>query len=280
MNINEILNNQVVITVFEIIVTVLLTWAASKTFNYIYKKVINDTKLNLSFLKSIITGIIWFIGIFNAISKIPGMSGLAKTMLAGSGVAAVVITLGAQKSFGNIVSGLLLSISRPFDIGDRVILTSGGKDITGFIEEITLRHTVIRTYKNTEYIISNATLDSMIIENTSRRNDEDGIVEFIDISVAYESDLLKAIEIIENVVGNHELFYDTRTEEDKKNEVKKVTARVRNFGDSGIDIRVSAKTKNINDSFVICSDARIRIKEEFDNNNIEIPYNKVVVING
>jgi small-conductance mechanosensitive channel len=234
-------------------------------------------RLNFSFLNSMITALIWVLGIITVLSNIPGMSSLANKLLAGSGIIAVILSLGAQKSFGNIISGVILSISKPFDIGDRIIIKNSSGDIIGFVEDITIRHVVIRTYKNTTYIIANSELDTMIIENTSRNSDK-GITEFIDVSVAYESDLEKAIEILRDVVGNHELFFDTRTPEDVENGVNKVTVRVREFGGSGILLRVSVRTRNIDDSFVACSDCKIAIKKEFNQHNIEIPYSKIVVV--
>ena len=230
-------------------------------------------------MRSIIKAVIWVIGIIGILSVIPGMSTLATTLIAGSGVAAVILTLGAQESFANIISGLIMVTSKPFDIGDRLIVRDSGVDIVGFVEDITLRHTVIRTFKNTEYVITNSKLDSMIIENTTRNSNNLGIIDFVDVTVAYESDLEKAIRIMQDVIGNHNCFYDTRTDEEKASGVEKVTVRIRAFADSGISLRASVRTKSIDDSFSTCSDCRRLIKKEFDDNHIEIPYNKVVILN-
>ena len=173
----------------------------------------------------------------------------------------------------------MLSTSKPFDIGDRLIIKSGHGDIIGFVENITLRHTTIRTFKNTEYIITNSKLDSMIIENTTKSIESNGIVDFVDVQIAYESDINKAIKILEDIIGNHPLYFDIRSEDEIAKNKEKVTVRIRGFGDSGINIRTNVRTRSIDDSFKACSDCRKLIKEEFDKNHIEIPYNKVVIIN-
>jgi small-conductance mechanosensitive channel len=271
------LGNALLVFCTKTAVILLVTYGLTVAFKHLYRKTKMTERLNFSFLNSMITALIWVLGIITVLSNIPGMNSLANKLLAGSGIIAVILSLGAQKSFGNIISGVILSISKPFDIGDRIIIKNSSGDIIGFVEDITIRHVVIRTYKNTTYIIANSELDTMIIENTSRNNDK-GITEFIDVSVAYESDLEKAIEILSDVVGNHKLFFDTRTPEDVENGVNKVTVRVREFGGSGILLRVSVRTRNIDDSFVACSDCKIEIKKEFNQHNIEIPYSKIVVV--
>ena len=138
---------------------------------------------------------------------------------------------------------------------------------------------MIRTFKNTEYVITNSKLDSMIIENTTRNSNNNGIVDFVDVRISYESNLEQAIELIKEIVGEHPLFYDTRTEEEKSNNIDKVTVRIRSLTENGISLRASVRTRTIDDSFITCSECRKLIKDKFDNNHIEITYNKVVVIN-
>lgn len=267
------------VIIIEILAILIVSYILTKIVNKIFKKSHLNEKLNFNFLRSIIKATIWIIGIIGVLAVIPGMSTLATTLIAGSGVAAVILTLGAQESFANIISGLIMVTSKPFDIGDRLIVRDGGIDIVGFVEDITLRHTVIRTFKNTEYVITNSKLDSMIIENTTRNSNNNGIVDFVDVKISYESNLDKATEIMQDIIGNHKCFYDIRTEEEKADGVEKVTVRVRSLTDNGISLRASVRTKSIDDSFSTCSECRQLIKKEFDNNHIEIPYNKVVIIN-
>lgn len=274
-----LINHTWIIIIIKILAILLITYIISKVFDRIVSKSKLKDSLNFNFLRSILRALIWAFGGIGMLTQIPGMSTLTTTLLASSGVVAVVLTLGAQESFSNIISGLIIATSRPFNIGDRLIIKDGGTEIIGFVEDITLRHTVIGTFKNTKYIITNSKLDSMIIENTTRSDNEAGIVDFIDVSVSYESNLDKAIEILEKVVGDHPLYLDIRSKDDINNNVPKVTVRVRNFGSSGIDLRVNVRTRNIDDSFSACSECRKLIKQEFDKQGIEIPYNKVVVIN-
>ena len=277
--INYMLEHKYVATIIEIISIIIVTYIINKLANRLFKKSKLYNNIKFKFTSKIISGIIWIIGMTIAFSVIPTLENVIQTVLAGSGVLAVILTLGAQESFSNIISGIIISASKPFDIGDRLILRDGSTEIIGNVENITLRHTIIRTFKNTEYIITNSKLDSMIIENTTKSIESNGIVDFVDVQIAYESDINKAIKILEDIIGNHPLYFDIRSEDEIAKNKEKVTVRIRGFGDSGINIRTNVRTRSIDDSFKACSDCRKLIKEEFDKNHIEIPYNKVVIIN-
>ncbi|MDO5425322.1 MAG: mechanosensitive ion channel family protein [Eubacteriales bacterium] len=262
------------VIIFEAAFLLALTYVAVRLINRAFDRTKNPRNLNLKFLKSFLTGLVWVIGIVQIIALIPGMSNFTQTVLAGSGIVAVVIGLAAQESFGNLISGMIIAIFHPFQVGDRVHLLDN--DITGWIEDITLRHTIIRTFTNSRIIIPNSEMSKEKIENADFS--DSGASAVINVSVAYESDLEKAMKIMARAIGDHPLFYDTRTEEQKAAGVEKVRVFVEDFGDSGIVLRASMWTKTIAENFGACSDARLEIKKAFEREGIEIPYNKIVVL--
>lgn len=274
MSIFNFLNNHTMIlylikAVAIILVTSIIVKLLGKWF-----KIRGATNINVRFMYSIIKYTIYGIGIFIALGQFPEMSSISSTLLASSGVVALIISLAAQESFSNIFSGLMISVFRPFNIGDRVKLVSS--NITGYIETITIRHTIIRTFTNSRIVVPNSIMSKEIIENSDIIESEAS--SFIDVSVAYESDLHKAMNIIADVISTHPLYIEHRTEEQIKNNEEKVKVFVREFGDSGIQLRASMWTKTVNDNFIACSDCRLKIKEEFDKHGIEIPYNKVKIV--
>lgn len=233
--------------------------------------------LHMKFIKNILKAIIWIIGITSIASQFSTFSKLANTILAGSGILAAVVGLAAQESFANILSGMFISLFRPFDVGDRVQIV-GDDATTGFIEDITLRHTVIRTYMNARVIIPNSVMNSCKLINTTFTK---GGSYKINVTIAYEDKEKrhKAKEILEDVVTNHPLFYDRRTEAEKEAGVKATEALCSNFGESGIDFSILMWTENIADNPKACSDCRMEILDRFEEAGIEIPYNKIVIVN-
>ena len=67
----------------------------------------------------------------------------------------------------NYISGFLLSIHKPFQIGDRILICLIGQKIMGTVERITFRHTVIRTDSGSTVTVPNSVMNSTSIENLS-----------------------------------------------------------------------------------------------------------------
>ena len=262
------------VTILKAVLLLAFTYLAVLVIDRTFTKIGRNENLNLKFLNSFLKGLAWVIGVLQVVALVPGMSSFTKTLLAGSGIAAVVLGLAAQESFGNLISGMLIAVFHPFQVGDRVHLINN--DLTGFVEDITLRHTVIRTLTNSRIIIPNSEMSKEKIENADYGDSTAS--SFLDVSVAYESNLELAMEVMAKVIGEHPLYYDVRTAEEKEQGVPKVKVFVREFGDSGIMLRANMWTKTANENFEACSDARLAIKKAFDEKGIEIPYNKVVVL--
>lgn len=263
------------VTVLARVVAILLvTCAAVRISRAVWRRnPKNSHFLFRKFVFNIIQALIYLVGVLFAIGQIPQLSKVVQTILAGSGILALALSLSAQESLNNVISGLFITLFKPFDVGDRVTLVSSG--ITGTIEDITLRHTIIKTFTNTRIVIPNSTINKEIVENSN-------IVDahasaFLDVTVAYESDVDKAIKIMADVIGSHPLYWDVRSEQEKET-VPKVKVYVRELGDRGIALRANMWTQTVNENFEACSDARLQIKKAFDKAGIEIPYTKYTIL--
>ena len=272
---SNILDNTLYLSLLECALTLVITYALTRALRYLIKR-IEKGGIHHRFLANTLVAVVWVVGIMVAMSNVPGFSKLTRTLLAGSGIMAIIVGLAAQDSFGNLLSGLFISLFRPFEIGDRVHLVNS--NITGYIEDLTLRHTVIRTYvNNSRIIIPNSTINSEIIENSNFKSTTAS--NFVDISISYESDLRLAMKIMADIIGSHELYHDQRTPAQIQAGAPRVQVHVQSLGESSINLRARMWTTTVDENFQACSDARVRIMEEFRKNNIEIPYNRVVVLN-
>lgn len=117
-----------------------------------------------NFFTYLISSIIYFIGIFSAITMIPSLQSAAFSILASSGILALMAGFASQQAFANIISGFFIELFAPFSIGDHIKVN---KDSEGIVEDITLRHTVLKAPDNKRILIPNATLNTAIIENFS-----------------------------------------------------------------------------------------------------------------
>ena len=256
-------------TAVTVAVIIFVTLAVGLLHRVLYKRV-SPKHLFWLFMNSIIQGIIYVAGLILAVSRVPQLSRLTTTLLAGSGIVALVVSLSAQESFGNIVSGLFISLFRPFNVGDRIKLVSSG--VVGYVESITLRHTVIKTMTNTRITVPNSVLNKEIIENSN-------LVEtiasyYVDVSISYESDVERARRIMADIVGSHPLYVDVR----KSKSEEKVPVLMRAFESSGIALRARVWTRTVDDNFKACSDIRLELLRQFKNAGIEIPYTKIKIV--
>lgn len=271
----ELLDITWVSILVKTLATLAITYIIIKVISKVFGKQPMASRIHIKFLKNIIIAVVWIIAITSIASQFTVFSSLAKTVLAGSGIIAAILGLAAQESFANIISGIMISLFKPFDIGDRIKIV--GDDTAGFVEDITLRHTVIRTYMNVRIIIPNSTMGAAKIENSTYSK---GACYPINVSIAYEDKdkRHRALEIMEEIVTQHPLFYDNRTDEQKKDGKKPVEATCVSLGESGVDLRILMWTENVIDNNKACSDCRMEILDRFEEENIEIPYNKLVVI--
>src|SRR3954452_896615 len=115
--------------------------------------------------KSIFTGIV-FVGVVSALLVIPQVRAVAGGVLASSAVLGLVIGFASQRTIGNVVAGILIAITQPLRLGDRVTVEGA----EGIVEEIGLTYTWIRTPENDRLVVPNEKLASESIRNSTIRN--------------------------------------------------------------------------------------------------------------
>lgn len=230
--------------------------------------------INAMFVLEILLVLIWGISGLILCQMIPSLASLTDSLIASSGLIAIVIGLAAQESFANIMSGLFISAFKPFNIGDRIHIV--GDTTSGFVKSINLRHTILTTSTGVDVIIPNSAMGSAKIENSSYSV---GHSYPIEVNVAYENKEKRhrALEIMEEVVTSHPLFYDWRTDEQIAEEKKAATALCTALGDNGMHLKILMWTERFEDSMRACSECRMEILDRFEEEGIEVPYNKVVL---
>ncbi len=175
------------------------------------------------------------------------------TILMSSSLLIVVMGFVMQEGLSNIVHGLIISIFRPFELGDRVKVVIDGNEISGYVESITLRNTVIINVLNSaRVIVPNAKMDLGIVEN-SYAHDKKESSNYVDLCITYDSDIDLACQLVADVIYNHPLFIKRQP---GKEATEVVNVMARELGTSGIELRAFMVTETIEDNFVACSDVR------------------------
>jgi small conductance mechanosensitive channel len=224
-------------------------------------------KTRIRFFKNAISVIIWSGAFWMIIYTIPTLRNLAITLFAGAGILVVIIGLAAQSTFANIISGILIVYSRPFRVGD---LIKVGNNYHGFVDDITLRHTVILDFQNRRIIIPNSIMGNETILNSTIGDSK--ICEYVEMGISYDSDINTAMQIMREEAMKHPNFIDNRSSLDKTNGIPAVIVRTIGFGDSSVNLRAYVWVNDAVKGFHLRFDLYKTIKERFDKEGIEIPF--------
>ncbi|MEG1732899.1 MAG: mechanosensitive ion channel family protein [Longicatena sp.] len=223
---------------------------------------------NEKFILRLVKIIIYSITIYSCLSLVEPFNEVLVKIWGSAGILAVAAGLAAQESLGNLVNGLLIATFKPFKIGDLVKVNNG--EFEGYVVDVSLRDTLIRTYENTRIIIPNSIMNKAVLENVSLSGNSKG--NFLTLEIDYDSDLDKAMQIIKEEVMHHDNFIDARSHEEIEKGIDPVITRVIGFNESGLSLRTTIYSKNNAEGFAMLSDLRISIKKAFDKNGIEFPY--------
>jgi small conductance mechanosensitive channel len=121
----------------------------------------------ISFMQQIATALIWVMMLILYAHLIPELRALGTALLAGAGVASVVIGLAAQSTLGNLVAGLSMTIYRPFRLGDILQVAAPTGTEVGIVEHISLGYTTLRVQDGRFVVLPNSVAASQVTLNLS-----------------------------------------------------------------------------------------------------------------
>lgn len=260
--------SELVFNVLFIAAVVVSIYILSKVFNlvmeyYLEKKNLQNTRGTLQdfipLLKKIFLIILIVIGLLVVLHKLNvNVSGIIVSL----GVGSLAIALAAQETLSNMIAGFVILIDRPFREGDRIKLPSGE---FGDVYEIGMRSTKILDFDNNLIIIPNSELVKSRIQNITYPDYVSRVV--VDVEVAYNSDIALTKNILIDIAKKHPL-----TLQDFEPMVFVI-----GFTINGVSLRLISRTADYRNVFQMQSDFREEILKRFSENNIEIPYQQVVV---
>jgi len=155
---------------FRVFTVINITWFAARLVNALIEEYLvpqvenNDHKRIDNHLMSIIRrtvlAIIWAIGIVMALGNV-GVN--VATLIGGLGLGGLAFALAAQDTIKNIFGGFTIFTDRPFRIGDRIKVDG----FDGFVEDIGIRSTRLRTLEKRVVTIPNYKIVEASVENIS-----------------------------------------------------------------------------------------------------------------
>jgi len=177
--------------------------------------------------------------------------------LASLGILGLAVSFGAQSLIKDLINGIFILLENQYSVGDVVRIG----DTAGLVEEVNLRRTILRDLDGVVHYIPNS--ETGIVSNLTKEYSRVNM----NISVAYSEDIDRVINVINRVCSN------MAKEKKWKNLIIKTpqVLRVDALAESGVEIKILGDTLPAS-QWDIMGELRKRIKREFDNEGIEIPW--------
>lgn len=246
----------IVVNFIIIILIILITRAVAgimdrMLLNYI-PRVVNRVEVRMDatmqlMIRRIVSATIYLIGLMLVTLQVPQLNRVATALLAGAGIAGLAIGYAARDSLSNLTSGIFIAIFQPFRVGDLVNF----RNDYGEVEDLTLRHTVIRTPDNRRIIIPNSTMSTEPIINWSIRDPEVVWTLDFDLKKAEEIDLAR--KIILDKARSHPMVLKNRP----------VSVLLTSSKYSDLTLRLEVTLPGRNEASVIGSEIREEVTKEF-----------------
>ena len=171
------------------------------------------------------------------------------------GSAGLAIGLALEGSLGNIASGVVLMVTKPFKEGD--FITIGGAD-GGVVNDIGIFYTSITTPDNRRIVYPNSTVAGATLVNVTAEKSRRVDLVF---STSYNADVQTVKNCINEVIDRHPLI----------NKEPEPFVRLSKHGDSALEFTVRVWT-DAADYWTVYFDLLEQVKTAFDTKGIEIPY--------
>ncbi|MBQ7660957.1 MAG: mechanosensitive ion channel family protein [Clostridia bacterium] len=255
-----------------VIAVVCLAWGGATLNKKVFSKIQEKHRgIHLAFFEKINSFLIVCAFIVLAVSAFSGAQAVWQTIFGGTAIISAVLAFAAQDIIKDILAGLMISLYKPFEIGDRIVLEDG---TAGVVENITLRHVVLVGLDSQHTVIPNSKLNAMQLNNFSFES-ELLSVQFR-FSVGYDSDLKKVKRVIAQAVEDSAYSIPGKSCEDGTTTYGPVYFI--SFADSALIMAVTVFFERKIDPEIVINDINTRVREALVENQIEIPYNYINVV--
>lgn len=225
------------------------------------KKSFDKSKLEVSvagFLLSVIR-VLGYILVFITAATIVGVEVTSFVTILGT--ASMAIGLALQGALSNLAGGVLILILKPFSVGDYIV--ENNNNMEGTVVAIDIFYTRLLTYDNKLVVIPNGILTNNSLVNVT--NEVNRKME-VKIAIAYDSDIKKAKDLVYELLGADKRILTSEPKD----------VFIDSFAESGMILGIRAWVKT-EEYWNTLWDLRENLKELFDANGIEIPYNRLDV---
>jgi small conductance mechanosensitive channel len=195
--------------------------------------------------------VVMVVGLLLALSQLDFDLG---PLLAGLGIAGLVVGLALQDTLANFASGMMILFYHPYDVGDMLEVNG----TLGKVNRMNLVSTTVLTLDNQTLVIPNKKMWGDVIKNVTAQD-----MRRIDMvfGISYSADIPKAERVLSDILVQHKKILED----------PEPIVRVHNLGDSSVDFAVRPWVA-IDDYLDVYWDVTRAVKMRFDEEGISIPF--------
>ncbi len=200
------------VATFTVVFTLNITWLVVRTLDAIIEEYLSPivSKSNsdlddqlLPLVRKLMKAILWALGIVIGLNNV-GFDVTA--LIAGLGIGGLALALAAQDTVKNIFGGLMVYIDKPFKVKDRINING----FDGFVEEVGIRSTRIRTLEGRVITLPNAQFSDNPVENISA---EPARKVVVNLGLTYETSpekMERALQLLNEIADANQNIEEER----------------------------------------------------------------------
>jgi len=248
--------------VYHVLIVLNIAWLITRLFEAVFKEYIaplagkTETDLDDQLLPLVRKGIkimIWGVAIIVALNNAGYNVG---ALIAGLGIGGLALAMAAKDSVENIFGGFTIFTDQPFKMNERVRVV--GYD--GFVKEIGLRSTRLRTLDGTLVTIPNSKFAANPVENVSAEPSRKITLNLGLVYTTKPKEMEKAMKILESIAKKHPNVQET------------VKISFNNFGDFALGILFIYYIKKGKDILQTQTDMNLEILKQFNKNKLDMAF--------
>lgn len=189
------------------------------------------------------------------------------SIITGLGLVATAISIGASSIISQFLSGLVILITRPFTVGDKIKVSTDGNEL--IVQKVNIMTTQFRDWNNEQvYIIPNSSLTGNKIVNITEDNVNYKVYDYF--NVAYDTDITKAKQILYNCALENENVVTDGT-------FGLPDVKFYSVDRDSVVLRLSYFVTDHESYGIFAAQVRRAVFEKFEEEGIEIPYSQYTV---
>lgn len=255
--------------VFTIIIALNITWLIVRVIDSLIEEyvvpIVSKTESDLDdqllpLLRKLLKVILWALGIIIGLNN-AGFDVMA--LLAGLGIGGLALALAAQDTVKNIFGGVMILLDKPFKITDRIKMDG----FDGFVEEVGIRSTRIRTLEGRLVTIPNAHFSENAVENVTKEPTRKVV---LNLGLTYDTTpegMQQAMDILKQIVLDHQGIED------------ECLISFNTWGDSSMGILFIYYIHDMDNLFQVQTDINMSILTKFNEAGLEFAFPTRTVYN-